>query len=81
MSNQGQTGWYHSNRYHAGAACEHCGGVVHHENWCITVAANVYYAYEVIADPSKLTIQDALILHSLGVAWMAPCTGNCRSNT
>ncbi len=28
--------WYHSNRYNAQAACEHCGGIVRHEKWCIT---------------------------------------------
>jgi hypothetical protein len=33
------------------------------------VAPIVLYAYEIVADPSKLTIGDALMLHALGVAW------------
>jgi hypothetical protein len=33
------------------------------------VAPIVLYAYEIVADPSKLTIGDALVLHALCVAW------------
>lgn len=29
----------------------------------------VHYAYEIIDEPRKLTLGDALILHSLGVTW------------
>jgi len=61
--------WYHTNKYAAEAACEHCGGVVHHEEWCITSNRKVAYAYEIVLDPGKLTIEDTLILHALGVAW------------
>lgn len=60
---------FHCNRYTAQSACEHCGGVVRHENWCITVDRMVYYAYEIVADPSRLAEGDAIILHALGVAW------------
>lgn len=76
MSNQGPTVWYHSNRYHAGAECEHCKGIVRHEPWCITMDAAVAYAYEIVADPAKLSKGDELILHSLGVKW-GDSTRNC----
>lgn len=65
--------WYHSNRYCASSACEHCGGVVRHERWCITVDPAVQYAYEVVLDPEKLTLVDRLTLHALGVAWAKNC--------
>lgn len=71
MSDDAATAIFHSNRYTAQSACEHCQGVIRHETWCITVHRAVYYAYEIVADPSKLTIGDAIILHSLGVAWGA----------
>jgi hypothetical protein len=81
MSNNGQT-VFHSNRYHAQAACEHCEGIIRHEPWCITLDPVVYYAYQVVVDPSKLTIGDSLILHSLGAKWDAnPCKGSCDMNT
>lgn len=71
--------WFHSNRYHAAAECEHCHGIVRHESWCITMDATVAYAYEIVADPAKLTMGDALILHSLGVIWGENvCRGGCR---
>jgi len=80
MSDNGQTTWYHSNRYNAESACEHCGGIIRHERWCITIDATVFYAYEIVVDPSKLTIQDSLILHSLGVTWTGKaCQGKCQS--
>jgi len=80
MSDNGQTTWYHSNRYSAEAACEHCGGIIRHEHWCITLDPTVYYAYEIVLDPSKLTMQDALILHSLGVTWAGKaCQGKCQT--
>ena len=28
---------YHSNRYNAQAACEHCEGIIRHERWCQTL--------------------------------------------
>ncbi|HST12124.1 MAG TPA: hypothetical protein VLL05_17245 [Terriglobales bacterium] len=64
---------FHSNRYHAGASCEHCGGLIRHENWCITSNERVFYAYEVVLDPGKLQLTDRLILHALGVIWTS-CT-------
>jgi hypothetical protein len=60
---------YHSNRFHAQAACVHCEGIIRHELWCITLDRAVYYAYEIVADPGKITVSDSLILHSLGVTW------------
>jgi hypothetical protein len=68
----------HSNRYNEQSACPHCEGVVRHEPRCITLHPAVYYAYQIIADPSKLSVGDALILHSLGVIWGGKaCQGNC----
>ena len=69
MSSNGPVTWYHTNRYNAEAACEHCKGIVRHEPWCITVDTTVAYAFEIVNDPTKLTLGDALILHSLGVKW------------
>lgn len=70
--------WFHSNRYNAQAACEHCKGVVRHERWCVMVDPVVHYPYEVVLDAAKLTLADRLILHALGVAWENPkCRGNC----
>jgi hypothetical protein len=71
--------WYYSNRYNAQAACECCEGIIRHEEWCITLNPGMYYAREIVADPSKLTIGDGLILHSLGVIWgKKPCEGNLQ---
>jgi hypothetical protein len=61
--------WYHSNQYNAQVACEHCGGVVRHEKWCITCDPVVQYAYSAVLEPEKLTLCDRLILHALGVSW------------
>ncbi len=73
--------WFHSNRYNAQAACEHCEGVVRHESWCITRDPVVYYAYQIVVEPSQLTVGDALILHSLGVTWEgSSCQGNCMTS-
>lgn len=72
---------FHRNRYTAQSACEHCQGIIRHESWCITVDRMVYYAYEIVADPSKLTVGDAIILHSLGVAWGTnKCRDKCKAN-
>jgi hypothetical protein len=66
---------FHSNRYHAEATCEHCAGVIRHEDCCITRNPHVFYAYEVVVDPGKLQLGDRLILHALGVIWTP---GECR---
>lgn len=72
---------FHSNRHHARAACPHCEGIIRHERWCITLHPLVYYAYLIVADPGKLTVGDALILHSLGVIWGGKaCQRNCATN-
>ena len=68
--------WYHSNKYTADTSCEHCGGVVRHEGWCVTSNRAVAYAYSAVLDPGTLTLEDQLILHALGVAWApAGCDG------
>jgi hypothetical protein len=69
MPKNERANWYHSNRYHADATCEHCQGIIRHERWCIAFDAEVYYAYQIVADPTRLTFSDILILHSLGVIW------------
>lgn len=69
MPNNSATTWFHSNRYNAQSACEHCGGIIRHEHWCVSVDPAVDYAYQILADPAKLTVGDTLILHSLGVTW------------
>jgi hypothetical protein len=81
MSDNSADAVFHSNRYTAESACEHCAGIVRHEPWCITVDRIVYYAFEIVADPSKLTVGDSLILHSLGVNWATnKCLGICKTN-
>ncbi len=49
--------------------CSYCQGIFEHEAWCATKEGKVRYAYQIAADGSKITLGDALILHSLGVAW------------
>ncbi len=53
----------------AAKVCEHCQAEGEHEPWCITRDPRVSYAYEIVAEASKLTFADTLILHSLGVTW------------
>lgn len=60
---------YHSNRYTAQSACQHCEGVIRQERWCRALNPVVRYAREIIVSPDKLTVGDAIILHSLGVLW------------
>ncbi len=69
MSDQAPTTRFHSNRYSGQAACEHCGGAVRHEAWCMRLNKVICYAYKIVMDPTALTVGDALILHSLGAAW------------
>src|SRR5258708_22560391 len=63
------TAIFHSNRYPAQSACEHCAGIIRHERWCVMVDQTVYYVYQIVTDHTKLTIGDSLILHALGVLW------------
>ena len=83
MSNSKPTVWYHSNRYNAQAACPHCEGVIRHEAWCSVVNQLVWYAFQVVTDPTRMSVGDTLILHSLGVSWAenqaAPATANSRA--
>jgi len=81
FANPAAASWYHSNQYDAKSACEHCGGVIRHERWCITCDVEVQYAYMVVLEPEKLTLVDRLTLHALGVAWEKNgCTGNCQAS-
>ena len=58
---------FHSNRYHADASCEHCAGLVRHEDCCVIRNERVDYAYEVAVRPGKLDYAGQLILHALSV--------------
>ncbi len=73
--------WYHLNRHNT-LPCKHCDGIVCALPWCMCIDPDVLYAYEVVAEPRKLSIGDALILHALGVAWDdtrvgEPTPGSC----
>jgi hypothetical protein len=61
--------WCYCNRDNAQSACDHCKALIRHELWGITLNPGVSYACEIVADPSKLTVGDGLMLHSLGVIW------------
>jgi len=73
MGAQGNPVLYHSKRYNAESACQHCEGIVHHEHWCLTLNPVVQCACEIVVHPDKLTIGDAIILHSLGVSCASSC--------
>jgi hypothetical protein len=76
MSADAAASWSHTNRHDQQSTCEHCGGVVSHEKWCLTCDALVRYAYTAAQDPEKLTLRDRLILHALGVTWgLCGCEG------
>jgi hypothetical protein len=80
MPTTNMTTWYHCNTYSADAACEHCLGVIRHEDWCITRNDAVSYAYEAVLDAEKLSFGDRLILHALGVVWHDKvCEGRCQT--
>jgi hypothetical protein len=68
----------HSNQYSSESACAHCEGVTRHELWCVTQSATVQYAFRVLSDPHQLSLEDELILHSLGVKWNAERTQSKR---
>ena len=71
MATQNERSLRHSNQYNASSACVCCEGIVRHEPWCATQSVDVRYALEVALDSSKLSLGDELILHALGVAWIA----------
>ncbi len=74
--------WYYSNQHNTQPACEHCGGKVRHERWCITCDPIVQYAYSAVLNPEKLTLYDRLILHALGASWIQnQGQGTCQSLT
>jgi hypothetical protein len=70
MSSANSTAWKHSSKYSAESSCKHCEGVIRHEPWCVTESQAVSYAYDILLDAGKLTLEDRLILHALGVAWV-----------
>ena len=74
--------WYHANRYNP-LPCEHCEGMIRHEPWCMFVAPAVLYAFEIVDDPNRLTLEGALMLHGMGVAWdkKQPSIGEMIPNT
>jgi hypothetical protein len=40
----------------------------------------VQYAYSAVAEPETLNLRDRLILHALGVSWIAnTCQGACTN--
>ena len=65
--------WFDSNQYSAAVACEYCQASPAHEPWCITQNIRVLEAWQPVLDPSKLSLQDVLILHALGVVWSVDC--------
>ena len=71
--------WYNSHRSAEQSVCEHCGGIVRHQKWCITCDPVVQYAYGAVLDPDKLSLYDRLILHALGVSWEKDrCQETCQ---
>ena len=54
----------------AESSCAYCEGIFEHAAWCATRDPQVAYAYQIVADASKITAGDFLMLHSLGVAWV-----------
>jgi hypothetical protein len=70
MSAAGPSKWYHANKYTAEEACAECGGIVRHACWCAVCNPAVAYAYDIVGDGRKVTTEDQLILHALGVAWI-----------
>ena len=78
MANWAALRSYHCNQY-AGLECEHCQGVIRHESWCVSVSPAVIYAYEIVANPNKLTVGDAFMLHALGVALDKNSALNCTN--
>jgi hypothetical protein len=82
MPNTSPTTWQQNNPYRPQTSCEHCGNLLNHESWCFTRNTAVQYAYQIVMDPSKLTLADHLILHSLGVIWeMKTVQKNCKSTS
>jgi hypothetical protein len=73
--------WYNSNRSATQPVCEHCGGIVRHQKWCITCDPVVQYAYGAVLDPEKLSLCDKLILHALGASWEKNrCQETCQGS-
>ena len=60
---------YHSQEHNTNAACAFCAQILDHEPWCATRDPRVFYAYQIVLDPSKISLGDSLVLHSLGVVW------------
>jgi hypothetical protein len=69
MSDETSAARFHCNRFSARSACEHCGGIIRHELFCILLNTEVSYAHRIVVDSTALSIGDSLILHSLGAVW------------
>ena len=54
---------------HSDAECKYCHSIFDHAPWCATQNSTVLYAYQIVAESSRLTEGDSLVLHSLGVKW------------
>ena len=63
--------WYRRYRQSHETVCKYCEGSHRHRRWCPTQNTVVSYAYAVASGAARLTLQDELILHGLGVAWTA----------
>src|SRR5271163_933047 len=73
MSTHDQQPLMLSNRYSSDSACAYCDGIIRHESCCATQNANVYYARQAAMFPNQLSLEDRIMLHALGVAWLAEC--------
>jgi len=71
LSTHNQSPLHQSSQYSAYSACTHCEGVIYHKSWCITQNANVHYAHLAALFPYQLSLEDRIILHAWGVAWLA----------
>ena len=65
---------HHHNQVNVAPECPYCMGAHAHEPWCASRVPSVRYAFDILFEPRKLTLGDALILHSLGVTWSERAT-------
>ena len=59
----------HTKRHSSDSGCKFCHNIFDHAPWCATQNSTVFYAYQIVAESSRLTVGDSLVLHSLGVKW------------
>lgn len=46
---------YFGSKYNVQSACTHGEGLFEHESWCATRDPRMAYAYQIVADASKMT--------------------------